>query len=72
MPQYTSLRSTLNGYRRNVLPKLPCNRSEISISGALSQTKDGENFLLFDDSSSGDRIMVRKIIKIKSCVHLGL
>ena len=52
LPTYNNMRTILQRHRSSVRPNLPSSLQDIILEGVWTQTKKGEDFLLFDDAGT--------------------
>ena len=58
LPKESSVRRTIQRERRRNLPPLPKSASEIYIEGKWRETSNGEDWLIFDESVEGERVLI--------------
>lgn len=58
LPKTASIRRTIQRERRRNLPSLPQSASEIEIEGKWRETSNGEDWLMFDDIVSGEKVLI--------------
>lgn len=62
LPSFLSIKSQLYRIRKSVIPSLPSSLDTLKIDGVWQKTTDGRQFVLADNGSGVDRIIVSKII----------
>ena len=58
MPTFELIKTSLYESRRQRLPALPTERAQVHFSGEWTKTASGESFLLAEDGSGEDKIVV--------------
>ena len=58
LPKESSIRRTIQRERRKNLPPLPKNASELEVDGKWRETSNGEDWLIFDESVEGERVLI--------------
>ena len=58
MPTFEQIKTSLYESRRQRLPALPTERAQVHFSGEWTKTASGESFLLAEDGSGDDKIVV--------------